>query len=258
MPRPPRTAPALAALHGNPYSSLLGRMATHRGEVFPLHVGDTWRKAPSGCRPEELGPGLPGVNRYTDVSGPAGAARRDRRSRVGPDGSTGFPRERPRDGRRDGGPDGGRGRARRAGRGGPSPRSALAAHRGARPSRGGDARRGSSLHGRSFAGGRRGGRARARDGEDCRGLREHAEQPDGPDPPAPNRGRARARRAGGEPLAPRGRGLRALRVRRPPPSRVRRGARAHRRGAFALEGVGSRGRRAAAGSSGPRPRSPRS
>jgi N-succinyldiaminopimelate aminotransferase len=44
-------------------------MATHRGEVFPLHVGDTWRAAPSGCRPEELPPGLPGINRYTDVWG---------------------------------------------------------------------------------------------------------------------------------------------------------------------------------------------
>ncbi len=69
MPRPPGTAPAAAALRGNPYSSLLGRMATHRGEVFPLHVGDTWRTAPAGCRPEELPPGLPGINRYTDVWG---------------------------------------------------------------------------------------------------------------------------------------------------------------------------------------------
>ncbi len=69
MPRPPDTSPAAAALRGNPYSSLLGRMATHRGEVFPLHVGDTWRSAPAGCRPEELPPGLPGINRYTDVWG---------------------------------------------------------------------------------------------------------------------------------------------------------------------------------------------
>lgn len=69
MPRPPDAAPAAAALRGNPYSSLLDRMATHPGEVFPLHVGDTWRAAPAGCRPEELPPGLPGVNRYTDVRG---------------------------------------------------------------------------------------------------------------------------------------------------------------------------------------------
>lgn len=69
MPRPPETSPAAAALRGSPYSSLLGRMATHRGEVFPLHVGDTWRAAPEGCRPEELPRGLPGINRYTDVWG---------------------------------------------------------------------------------------------------------------------------------------------------------------------------------------------
>lgn len=44
-------------------------MATHRGEVYPLHVGDTWKHAPEGCRPEEIGPGIPGINRYTDVWG---------------------------------------------------------------------------------------------------------------------------------------------------------------------------------------------
>jgi N-succinyldiaminopimelate aminotransferase len=44
-------------------------MATFRGEVFPLHVGDTYLEAPAGCRPEELPPGLPGINRYTDVWG---------------------------------------------------------------------------------------------------------------------------------------------------------------------------------------------
>ena len=69
MPRPPATAPALSELMGNPYSTLLARLATHRGEVFPLHVGDTWRAAPAGCRPEELPPGISGINRYTDVRG---------------------------------------------------------------------------------------------------------------------------------------------------------------------------------------------
>jgi N-succinyldiaminopimelate aminotransferase len=44
-------------------------MATHSGEVFPLHVGDTWRPPPEGGRPEELPRGLPGINRYTDVQG---------------------------------------------------------------------------------------------------------------------------------------------------------------------------------------------
>ncbi len=44
-------------------------MATHEGEIFPLHVGDTWRQAPQGARPEELPRGIPGINRYTDVHG---------------------------------------------------------------------------------------------------------------------------------------------------------------------------------------------
>jgi N-succinyldiaminopimelate aminotransferase len=69
MPRPPGRSPAAAALRGSPYSTLLAKMATHPGEVYPLHVGDTWKLAPEGGRPEELGRGIPGINRYTDVWG---------------------------------------------------------------------------------------------------------------------------------------------------------------------------------------------
>ena len=69
MPRPPGRSLAAAALRGSPYSSLLAKMAAHRGEIFPLHVGDTWREAPEGGRPEELPRGIPGINRYTDVHG---------------------------------------------------------------------------------------------------------------------------------------------------------------------------------------------
>ena len=69
MPRPPGRSLAAAALRGSPYSSLLAKMATHEGEIFPLHVGDTWRQAPQGARPEELPRGIPGINRYTDVHG---------------------------------------------------------------------------------------------------------------------------------------------------------------------------------------------
>jgi aspartate/methionine/tyrosine aminotransferase len=69
MPRPPGRSSAAAALRGSPYSTLLAKLATHRGEVYPLHVGDTWKQAPEGGRPEELGRGIPGINRYTDVWG---------------------------------------------------------------------------------------------------------------------------------------------------------------------------------------------
>lgn len=69
MPRPPGRSLAAAALRGSPYSSLLARMAAHHGEIFPLHVGDTWKQAPEGGRPEELPRDIPGINRYTDVHG---------------------------------------------------------------------------------------------------------------------------------------------------------------------------------------------
>ncbi|MCM3875101.1 MAG: pyridoxal phosphate-dependent aminotransferase [Thermoanaerobaculia bacterium] len=69
MPHPPGRSPAADALRGSPYSTLLAKMATHRGEIYPLHVGDTWKEAPEGGRPEELGRGIPGINRYTDVWG---------------------------------------------------------------------------------------------------------------------------------------------------------------------------------------------
>jgi len=69
MPRPPGRSPAAAALRGSPYSTLLAKLATHPGEVYPLHVGDTWKQAPAGGRSEELGRGIPGINRYTDVWG---------------------------------------------------------------------------------------------------------------------------------------------------------------------------------------------
>jgi aspartate/methionine/tyrosine aminotransferase len=69
MARPPGRSPAAAALRGSPYSTLLAKMATHRGEVYPLHMGDTWKHAPEGGRPEELGRGIAGINRYTDVWG---------------------------------------------------------------------------------------------------------------------------------------------------------------------------------------------
>ncbi|HSB64836.1 MAG TPA: pyridoxal phosphate-dependent aminotransferase [Thermoanaerobaculia bacterium] len=69
MPRPPGRSVIAATLRGSPYSSLLARMAAHPGEIFPLHVGDTWKTAPEGGRPEELPRDIPGVNRYTDVRG---------------------------------------------------------------------------------------------------------------------------------------------------------------------------------------------
>src|SRR6266571_3780170 len=125
MPRPPGRSFAAAALRGSPYSSLLAKMATHRGEIFPLHVGDTWRQAPEGGRPEELPRGIPGINRYTDVRGLP-----ELRDAVA-DGREPLAEERARDGRGDRGTHGRGRRARLARRGSAPSFPALAAHRGA-------------------------------------------------------------------------------------------------------------------------------
>jgi N-succinyldiaminopimelate aminotransferase len=52
------------------YSGLAHRLATHRGEVFPLHVGDTWMEPPAGCRMEDLHVAeYPGMHRYASPQG---------------------------------------------------------------------------------------------------------------------------------------------------------------------------------------------
>lgn len=54
MPVPPRASRIAAEIRGSVFSSLGHRLATHPGEVYPLHVGDTWLEPPPGCRMEEL------------------------------------------------------------------------------------------------------------------------------------------------------------------------------------------------------------
>ncbi|HEY4574729.1 MAG TPA: aminotransferase class I/II-fold pyridoxal phosphate-dependent enzyme, partial [Thermoanaerobaculia bacterium] len=52
------------------YSGLAHRLATHQGEVFPLHVGDTWMEPPAGCRMEDLHVAeYPGMHRYASPQG---------------------------------------------------------------------------------------------------------------------------------------------------------------------------------------------
>ncbi len=54
------------------YSLLGHKLATHPGEVFPLHVGDTYMEPPEGCRMEDLSvEAYPGMHRYTSVQGHA-------------------------------------------------------------------------------------------------------------------------------------------------------------------------------------------
>jgi N-succinyldiaminopimelate aminotransferase len=72
MPRPPAVAPTLAHIRESAFSSLAHRLATHRGEVYPLHVGDTWLEPPQGCRMEDLRAcDHPGLHRYAPPQGVA-------------------------------------------------------------------------------------------------------------------------------------------------------------------------------------------
>ncbi|HEY0513526.1 MAG TPA: pyridoxal phosphate-dependent aminotransferase [Thermoanaerobaculia bacterium] len=70
MPRHPRFSPSVQDISGAVYSALAHRLATYRGEVYPLHVGDTWMEPPEGCRMEDLRVAeYPGMHRYAPPQG---------------------------------------------------------------------------------------------------------------------------------------------------------------------------------------------
>jgi aspartate/methionine/tyrosine aminotransferase len=70
MPRPPQLSPAVASIKGSVYSSVLHRLAAWGGEVYPLHVGDTFLEPVEGCRLEDFPlADHPGVNRYAPPQG---------------------------------------------------------------------------------------------------------------------------------------------------------------------------------------------
>ncbi|HXO19280.1 MAG TPA: pyridoxal phosphate-dependent aminotransferase [Thermoanaerobaculia bacterium] len=70
MPRHPHVAPTVADIPGAVYSSLAHRLATFKGEVYPLHVGDTWREPAEGCRMEDIRVAdHPGMHRYAAPQG---------------------------------------------------------------------------------------------------------------------------------------------------------------------------------------------
>lgn len=70
MPRPPKIAPAVAAMPGAVYSPLGDRIAQRRGPVYALHVGDTWRDPFAGGRMQDLAQDAhPGVHRYSATQG---------------------------------------------------------------------------------------------------------------------------------------------------------------------------------------------
>lgn len=70
MPRPPHLSPAATSIKGAVYSSVLHRLASYGGEVFPLHVGDTHLDPAEGCRPEDFPlADWPGIHRYAPPEG---------------------------------------------------------------------------------------------------------------------------------------------------------------------------------------------
>ncbi|HEX4964253.1 MAG TPA: pyridoxal phosphate-dependent aminotransferase [Thermoanaerobaculia bacterium] len=72
MPRHPDFSPSVHNIAGAVYSNLAHRLATHRGEVYPLHVGDTWMEPAEGCRMEDLKVAEnPGMHRYAAPQGMA-------------------------------------------------------------------------------------------------------------------------------------------------------------------------------------------
>ena len=70
MPRFPKVSPSVLAMAGSVFSSLAHRLATHTGEIYPLHVGDTWLEPAEGCRMEDLTvQDHPGMHRYAPPQG---------------------------------------------------------------------------------------------------------------------------------------------------------------------------------------------
>jgi aspartate/methionine/tyrosine aminotransferase len=70
MPRHPGFSPSVQDIAGNVYSALAHRLATFQGEVYPLHVGDTWMEPAEGCRMEDIRVAdHPGMHRYAAPQG---------------------------------------------------------------------------------------------------------------------------------------------------------------------------------------------
>ena len=70
MPRFPKTSSAAASLGASVYSDLAHRLETYPGEIFPLHVGDTYLEPAEGCHMQDLvSHELPGLHRYAPPQG---------------------------------------------------------------------------------------------------------------------------------------------------------------------------------------------
>lgn len=65
-----KTARSVKNIRGSVYSNLAHRLETFPGEVYPLHVGDTFMEPAAGCRMEDLRVAdYPGMHRYASPHG---------------------------------------------------------------------------------------------------------------------------------------------------------------------------------------------
>jgi N-succinyldiaminopimelate aminotransferase len=70
VPRYPDASPTVASIRLSAFSRLAGKLRSYAGEVYPLHVGDTWMEPPEGCRMQDLRvEEHPGMHRYTSPEG---------------------------------------------------------------------------------------------------------------------------------------------------------------------------------------------
>ncbi len=54
MPRPPAVNQIVTSMHGGVFSRLADRIQALEGEIYPLHVGDTWLEPPPGAHMQDL------------------------------------------------------------------------------------------------------------------------------------------------------------------------------------------------------------
>ena len=64
MPRPPSIASAISDLSANVFSKFVPKIAALSGEVFPLHIGDTWLE-PVVKMQDLISSENPGLHRYS-------------------------------------------------------------------------------------------------------------------------------------------------------------------------------------------------
>jgi len=70
VPPYPKSASSIAAIESSVYSALAHRIGSYEGEIYPLHVGDTWLEPAVGCRMQDLTVDEhPGMHRYAPPQG---------------------------------------------------------------------------------------------------------------------------------------------------------------------------------------------